>query len=263
MKSFIAVLVVFVTASACAFTQQPVQQAQTQVVWQYGPPQNRLSIQNTAPWKCKLITVAPYKRSARSVLVAELMPGESVFAGNEKKSGFSSLNPFGKPDIVNYDLSSALTIPILALYVNDQNRYIGASAGVFMIPGAGESSVSDLLLRPEDIRFADDAPPQAPQIPPTASERPVVVPYFTADGTNTQIFVWNSSTPAHITMNGAGGDTLHLGDVKSYVSWSPIVVTISAVDSNGRMRTWSEGFQNTEYYGTYAQIFILGMSDLR
>jgi hypothetical protein len=262
----IAIVLMFFTAIA-ASTQQPAQVA-SQTVYAYGMPQHRLAVTNTAPWMCRIVTVAPvgkFGRSVQAVGIADLAPGESVVAGKEKgkKTHFSL---FSLPSIIGYDRSSNLQIPIVALYyqpVDGKNEYVGAAAGTFYVPGYGNSSVGTMTLTERDIRFANDTATNAPQVQSVQAEKYAPIPYFGTDGTSVQVFVWNSSTPAHITVNGDSADTLELGNVKAYVGWSPIVVTISAIAPDGTVKTWSRGFQNSNYYGTYAQIFILGMSDLR
>ena len=89
------------------------------------------------------------------------------------------------------------------------------------------------------------------------------IPYFGTDGTSVQVFVWNSTTPAHITVNGGDGDTLQLGNVKAFVGWAPMTITVSAIGSDGTVKSWTGTFPNSNYFGTYAQIFVLGMHDLR
>ena len=244
--------------AACAFAQVPAQ-PQTQTVYTYGT-QHRIAIQNTAPWKGKLVIIAPAGKLARSAQVlelADLAPGETVIAGRKKGIG-----GFLGRSLPEYALSSELEVPLIALYT-DTNQYIGAAYGILQIPGGGISSVSQLTFGRQNIRFADDAPPTAPTVAPHLAESGIVIPYFAAEGTTTEVFVWNSSTPARVTVNGARGEELHLGNVKAYVTRSPIVVTISAIDENGDVRTWSQGFQNSDFYGTHAQVFILGMRDLR
>jgi hypothetical protein len=266
MKFFVAAFVLFVIAAVCAFAQQPAQST-TQTVWQYGLPVHRMAIQNTAPWSCRLVTVAPVGklgRAARTFGIADLAPGETAFAGEKKRKG-GLINPFSKPSLVGYDRSSDLNIPIIALYFTDVEgvaSYIGAASGNLYVPGSGNSSVSQLTFGPQNIRFADDQKPTAPRAEPQLSEKPVLIPYFGTDGTAIQIIVWNSSTPARVTVNGGAGDDIKLGDVKIFVGWSPITVTVSAIDPAGIVKTWSQGFQNSNYYGTYAQVFILGISDL-
>lgn len=245
---------------ACAFAQTPAQ-PQTQTVYTNGIPQHRIAITNTAPWKCRLVTIAPAGKLGRSVQVlglADLTPGETVFAGRKKGVG-----GFISRALPEYALSSDLVIPLIAMYFTGENQYVGAASGTLWIPGNGTSSISQLAFGRQNIRFADDATPTAPTIAPHLTESGIVIPYFVTEGTAIQVFVWNSSTPAHITMDGTNGEDLRLGSVKAYVTRSPIVVTISAIDENGQIRTWSQGFQNSDYYGTHAQIFVLGMRDLR
>jgi hypothetical protein len=257
MKSFI--FFALIITATCAYAQQPVQ-VQMQTAFQYGMPYARLSVQNAAPWRCKIITVGPGKHgSIQAPVVAILDPGETAYAGRDK----ASLNPFAKPGIGNYNLSAPLNIPIVALYVDDNDRYIGAATGTFYIPGGGMTTISNMVIKTQSIRFADDMPPEAQNVPPQMKEESINLPYFIADGTSTVVVVWSSSTPARITMNGTQGDTLHLGDVKSYVSQAPFNLSISAVDGNGQMRTWVQAFPNAYYYGTWAQVFILGMNDLQ
>jgi hypothetical protein len=258
MKTIFFVLAWF--CAACAFAQAPAQ-AQNQSVYTIGIPQHRISIQNTAPWNCQLVTVAPAGKlglGAQVLGLADMFPGKTVFAGRKKGIG-----GFLARTLPEYALSSDLSIPLVALYYTGVNQYIGAASGTLWIPGNGISSVSQLTFAKENIRFADDVPTSAPTVAPHLTENGIVIPYFATDGTSTQVFVWNSSTPAHITMDGTNGEELRLGNVKAYVTRSPIVVTISAVDETGKIRTWTQGFQNSNYYGTWAQIFILGMRDLR
>lgn len=244
---------------ACANAQAPAQ-SQNQTVYTMGIPQHRIAIQNAAPWMCRLITIAPKGKLARSAQVielADLMPGGTAFAGRKKGVG-----GFLARALPEYALSSDLNIPLIALYTNGTNQYIGAASGTLWIPGNGVSSVSQLTFGRQNIRFVNDAEPTAPTVTPNPAENGIVIPYFATEGTATEVFVWNSSTPARITLDGTNGEELRLGNVKAYVTRSPIVVTISAIDENGNVRTWSQGFQNGDYYGTHAQVFILGMRDL-
>jgi hypothetical protein len=256
-------LVLIAFGAACAFAQATAQ-PQTTSVWQYGMPQHRLAIQNTAPWKCRLVTVAPFKGKTQVVGLTDLAPGETMFAGRKGKGGL--VIPFSKPALIGYDRSSDLNIPVVAIYFSEADggsHYIGAASGIFYIPGAGNTSISQLVFGQENIRFANDTPTNAPTVESHLAEKGVVIPYFATEGTAIQIFVWNSRTPARITVNGSGSDELLLGNVKAFVGRSPITVTVSAVDENGKVRTWSQGFQNSDFYGTHAQVFILGMRDLR
>lgn len=262
------VFVIAVSCVACALAQAPAQ-SQTQTVYTYGMPEHRLTVRNTAPWECSILALSPIGklgRSAQIVTVADLAPGESVFAGEKRRKG-GLFNPFSKPSLIGYDRSSDLNIPIVALYFtkekeSDARRYIGAANGIIYVPGAGNTSTSDLVFGQENIRFADDVPTSAPKATPKFAETGAEIPYFGTDGTSIQMFVWNSRTPAHITVNGSASDELRLGNVKALVGRSPIVVTISAIGPDGNVRTWSQGFQNDQFFGTYAQVFILGMSDL-
>ncbi len=259
-------LLIFIAVffAGCAKAQQPAQ-ATTQTVYSYGMPQHRLAVQNVAPWTCRLVTVAPigrWGRSGRMATIVDLAPGETVFAGEAKKKGVEKFNIFSKSPLVGYARSSNLDIPLICVYVAG-DQYIGAAAGIFYIPGAGNSSVSQLVFGQQNIRFADDTMTNAPKAESRPIETPVDIPYFGTEGTAIQIFVWNSSVPARITVNGGGGDDLRLGDIKAFVGWSPIIVSVTATDADGRIRTWNRGFQNSDYYGTHAQVFILGMSDLR
>ena len=253
-------------ATVCAFAQQPAQ-PQTQTVWQYGLPQHRLAIQNAAPWSCRLVTVAPIGklgRSAETVAFADLAPGETVFAGEKRRKG-GFFNPLSKPSLISYDRSSDINVPIIAIYfteVDGADRYVGAATGNLYVPGAGNSSVSQLSFGLQNIRFANDLKPTAPKAEPRLAEKAALVPYFKTDGTHIQVFVWNSSTPARITVNGGAGENLKLGDVKAFVSRSPIIITISAIGQDGALKTWSQQFQNSDYFGTHAQVFVLGTSDL-
>jgi len=263
-------IVVLISLCAVAITtsaQQPVQ-ANTQTVYSCGMPQHRLTVQNTAPWTCRLVTVAPvgkFGRSVQTAVITDLAPGESVTSGGKKgKKTHFSLFPL--PSIVGYDRSSNLTIPVVALYyqpVDGKNQYVGAVGGTFYVPGGGNSSVGQLTLTERNIRFADDATPTAPKVQPVQSEKYADIPYFGTDGTSVQVFVWNSTTPAHITVNGGDGDTLQLGNVKAFVGWAPMTITISAIGPDGTVKSWTGTFPNSNYFGTYAQIFVLGMHDLR
>jgi hypothetical protein len=260
------IFVVAFLCVACAFAQAPAQ-PQTQTVYTYGMPAHRLAVRNTAPWTCSILALAPVGklgRAAEMVTVADLMPGESVFAGEKRKKG-GLFNPLSKPSLIGYDRSSDLNIPLVALYFDkegDGRHYVGAAFGILYVPGAGSTSISNLVFGRENIRFADDAPPSAPAVTPHFAEHGVEIPYFGAEGTAIQMFVWNSRTPARITVNGAASDELRLGNVKAFIGRSPIVVTVSAVGPDGSVRTWAQGFQNSEYFGTHAQVFVLGMSDL-
>jgi hypothetical protein len=250
---------------ACAFAQTAAQ-ASTQTAYTYGPPVHRLAVQNAAPWACEVVTLAPVGklgRSARIIGVADLAPGETAFAGEKRRKG-GMFNPFSKPSLIGYDRSSDINVPIVALYFSESGgvrHYIGAAGGNFYVPGAGNTSVSQLIFARENIRFADDIPTNAPMAESHITEKGVIIPYFGTEGTAIQMFVWNSSIPAHITVNGGNGDELRLGNIKAFVGRAPIVVTVSAID-DGQVRTWSQGFQNSEYFGTHAQVFVLGMSDL-
>jgi hypothetical protein len=251
----------------CAFAQTTAQ-PDTTSVWGYGLPQHRIAAQNTAPWKCRLVTVAPYKGKNRVVGLTDLAPGEIMFAGGKKtKSGL--INPFAKPSLIGYDRSSDLNIPVIAIYFSEAMEgksgqwYVGAAAGIFTIPGYGYTSLSHLSFGRQNIRFADDATPTAPPTENHFAEKGVQVPYFVQEGTETQVFVWNSKTPARITTNGSASEEMHLGEIKAFVGRAALIVTISAIDADGKVQTWSQGFQNNDWYGTHAQVFILGMSDLR
>jgi len=168
--------------------------------------------------------------------------------------------------LVGYNRSSELNIPLVCLYFDETSgtkQYVGAAGGIFWVPGAGNSSVSTLTFNLQNIRLANDVSTNAPTAASHLGEKPVEIPYFGTEGTAIQVFVWNSTTPAHITVNGEDSDTLQLGNVKAFIGRAPIVVVVSVVDTNGTVRTWSQSFQNSDYYGTHAQIFILGMRDLR
>ena len=265
MKTNVFVIAFF--CAACAFAQAPAQ-PQIQTVYTYGMPEHRLSIRNTAPWECSILTLAPvgkWGRAAEMVAIADLAPGESVFAGEKRRKG-GLFNPFSKPSLIGYDRSSDLNIPIVALYFNKENdgkHYVGSAFGILYVPGAGNTSVSDLVFGRENIRFADNTPPSAPAAVPHFAAHGVEIPYFGTEGTAIQMFVWNSRTLARITANGIASDELRLGQIKAFVGRSPIVVTVSAVGPDSSIRTWTQGFQNSEYFGTHAQVFVLGMSDLR
>jgi hypothetical protein len=67
----------------------------------------------------------------------------------------------------------------------------------------------------------------------------------------------------YITMNGAQGDTLNLGDMKAYVSQAPFTLAVTARDpATGQIGTWTYAFPNANYYGTWFQGFVLGLKDL-
>ena len=222
-------------------------------------PSARLSIQNAAPWRCRIYTVAPAKHGKiADGYVGDLLPGETMYAGKDK----TQWNPFGKPGISNYNLGAPLNIPIIALYVDDQNRYIGAAWGSFSLPGGGMSVVESMIFTTQNIRFADDERPTTPDAAQKYTAQAVHLPYFGADGTNMFVFIWDSSTPAHIIVNGDNVDNLNLGDMKIYVAWSPMTVSITATAPDGRIVTWNQGFSNQQYYGTWNQVFVLGINDL-
>ena len=258
MFSALAVLVFAAGMATIASAQSPAQTF-TQTAMMYGMPSARLSIQNAAPWRARIYTVAPGKHGKLGDgYLGDLAPGETMYAGKDK----ASWNPFAKPGVANYDLSSPLNIPIIALYVDDQNHYIGAAWGSFNLPGGGVSVVESMIFTRQTIRFANDLAPETPHADRTYDTRAVRLPYFTADGANMIVFIWDSSTPARITVNGSNVDELALGDMKAYVAWSPMNVTITAAAQDGGIVTWNQGFSNQQYYGTWNQVYVLGMNDL-
>ncbi len=260
MKRMISALaaLVFAAGAAMSYAQSPAQ-TYTQTAMMYGMPSARLSIQNAAPWRCRIYTVAPGKHGKLGDgYLGDLLPGETMYAGKDK----ASWNPFAKPGVANYDLSSPLNIPIIALYVDDENHYIGAAWGSFNLPGGGMSVVESMIFTPQTIRFANDLNPAAAHTDRKQDVRAVHLPYLTADGANMIVFIWNSSTPAQIVVNGSNVDELVLGDMKAYVAWSPMNVTVTATAPDGRIVTWNQGFSNQQYYGTWNQVFVLGMNDL-
>jgi hypothetical protein len=264
-----------ITTAQVATTSEPQQrpvpptptQATTQMVYAYGVPVHRLSITNTATRTCRLVTVAPVGklgRHAQTAAITDLAPGETVSAGEIKRKG-GLFNPFSKPSLMGYDRSSDLNIPFVCMYFTTEggkNKYVGAAGGTLRVPGGGYSSVSQLTFTEQNIRFADDIATSAPKVQPMPMEKYATIPYFGSDGASVQIFVWNSTTPARISVNGGPGEELQLGTVGRTVGWSPIIVTITAIEG-GQVKTWQRAFQNGMSYGTSADIFILGMSDLR
>jgi len=265
--SIAAMLALCAMTSISASTQQPAQ-VSPRTVSAYGALRDRLSVKNDAPWMCRLVTVTPTEKPARdvrSITITDLAPGETLSADKKRTREF---NPFHLASVKEDDKSSILQIPVIALYYqsgNERNDYIGAAAGIFSVSGgkAEYPSAGQMTFAEKDIRFADDAAPSAPKIQPVPGEKGGVVPYLDVDGTSIQIFIWNSAVPAYITANGGDEGTLRLGAIKVYAGWSPTRVTISAIAPDGTTKSWMGDFKNRNSYGTYAQIFILDMSDLR
>ena len=263
--SIIAILALCVMP-AIAFSQQSTR-TNAQTVYAYGTARDRLSVTNNAPWTCRLVTVAPVeksKRNVQSVVITDLAPGETLSIDKKRMREF---NPFHLPSVKEDDGSSNLQIPVIALYYqpdDGKNRYIGTAAGIFSISSGKDEhlSVGQMTFAEHDIRFADDMVPSAPEIQPVSGEKNGVVPYLGVDGTSVLIFIWNSSIPAYIIPNDDRG-VMGLGYIKVYAGWSPVTVTITATAPDGTIKRWVGDFKNRNSYGTYAQIFILGMSDLR
>jgi hypothetical protein len=252
-----------------AFAQQPPLATEQQIVGQYGlMPAHTKIVKNMAQLSCRLVTVAPagkWGRSSQIVGITDLAPGEMAIAGEKKRRKGGFFNPFSMPPLVGYDRSSNLEIPITALYftsVNGVACYVGAGRGLLRVPGGGNGSDSLLTFNDGDIRFADDIKTTIPMAKPSMAQKAVIIPYFGTDGTAIQLFVWNSSVPAYITTTNGDKAELQLGTVKAFVGRSPITITISATGLDGTVKTWSQGFQNSDFFGTHAQVFILGMSDL-
>ncbi len=258
--------------TVCAFAQS-APQPQTTTVWQYGLPGHQFVVTNATPWFSRISVGASGNKKTK--VFVDLAPNETAATatkGGKKHAWWKTAVPFSGPQpVVRYGRSSNIDLPIAALFYTDaqRTRYIGATVSIFMLPGYGASSVNSLIIKPENIWFADDVDraelaEAAQKVPRTLpAEKPLDINYAAAQGLGIQMFVWNSPTPAHIVVNGASQGWIHEGETYYLAGRSPVTITLMAQDGNGQLRTWSQSFINQNWFNVTARVAVLGAQDLR
>jgi hypothetical protein len=246
--------------AAYAYGQTPVQ-PETTTSSSGGLAHHQLRVINATPWYCRLATVT---RKAKNFV--ELGPGETASTaakGGGKQGMWTEAIPFASKPFVWYAQSADIVVTLAALFYSDptKSQYIGAAVSAVPTKGAGTSSFSSVLIKPENVWLADDV--DRSRIPAVLTgrlnqaEKPLKVNYTSAEGAGIQMFVWNSETPADVMLDRSAQGKVRKGDVYYVSGHTRTRITFTVAESNGYMRTWEQTFADDG-----AHVFVLGIHDL-
>jgi hypothetical protein len=239
---------------------QPVQ-VQSQATYRYGMPSHQLMVTNATPY---FMEVYVGKLQARN----DLAPGEAASTAVKKSDGKKHF--FGKSSaFVGYARSSNIDVPITArFYVDAEHQvYLGASIAKITLPGYGTTSSDSLVFRSENIWFAEGVNcHDLPASNATANFviKPLIADFDSGEGDGIWVFVWNSTTPASLIVNGEDCGLLQQGKLSMYylATRKMVDIRIATRDTNG-IHIWSRSYSNQNFYGTTAwELSILSTRDL-
>lgn len=260
---FVFVLAFF--CAACVFAQVTAW-PQTQTSWMAGMPRHEVSIMNATPWFSYVSVGGNTKKAA----VVNLSPGETaatgaVTKGKKRHPNWKSAVPFTRGSVVQYNRSSDVDVPVIALFYADaeHRHYVGAGTSVFQVMGSGASSTTSIVFEPKNVRIASGVDVNNITTTPSRgfATKPLDLNMTIAEGISVQMLVWNSATPVHIAVNGVNQGFLHQGEVYCLTGRTPTSATL-AQEENGRIRTWNWSFANQNWSGVRAKVFVLGSHDL-
>lgn len=260
-KTVLLAIALFEVPSA---TPQKVMQAETATRSQSGVPQHQLRVANATPWYCRLASV---NKKAREFV--DLAPGEtaSTAVKGANKSGLLGVVPFARESFVWYARSADINVTLAALMYADpmHKQYIGATIGAVRVPGAGATSFSSVLIKPENVWLVegfDQSTIRSGQTGLSQIERPLEVNYTVGDGVGIQAFIWNSETPASVMLNRSAQGLIHQGEIYYVAGHSQTRITVAVEELSGELRRWEQSFNTNGVSGVSAQVFVLGRGDL-